>query len=353
MKKYFLFLLLVACSSQEQTQTTENPPSPAPEPLIEQENALSTPVDTKINSEQTENPFSNLSEPGHPSTPASAEAISLPTPEAELPLPHNETKPSAELLAQPQPEAPVPQPSGAESKPNILMPQKDRKSTAELLDEYEQKREDREKVLSEIADRSLIPHEGGNFQIGLDFTNSAFPNYDFDKGAAKQYADTQGAFLSFHYFPLHSLSFGRLGLGARAGAFWTKFSFATSHATLGTVRDESRVHSFDVFGGRITYELQYFLGQILVPHAFIGIDQVRVRPYSLAAANINFSSNSYSSTSYGGGAYLNLNRLEPTAAGSALANIGVRKFYLAYTYEQHQDSSDSGSSHLLGLRFEY
>ncbi|MGZ3686400.1 MAG: hypothetical protein ACXVCI_21280, partial [Bdellovibrionota bacterium] len=111
----------------------------------------------------------------------------------------------------------------------------------------------------------------------------------------------------------------------------------------------------DSFGGKAVYEFDYFLGQIVVPWVFYGMDKVTVRPYSLASGGVvyaNYPKSTFNRRAYGGGLNLNLNRLEPMSASRGLANVGVRKTYLAYTYLTDA-TGGTGASHFLGLRFEY
>lgn len=212
--------------------------------------------------------------------------------------------------------------------------------------EYQDRVKTRAQSEHELEARTLFPHEDGAFQLGLDYIYKPFSSYDFDPGAAVSTAESQGGALSFNYFPVRSLSYGRLGIGAQIAAYWTKYSH-----TVGSVTDSNSKHSIDTYGARLIYEFQYFLGQTFVPHVFYAYDQVRVRPYTYTQTGISYPGSRFASQSYGGGMHLNLNRLESGAASKALATSGIRKFYLSYTYLQR--SENTGSSHYLGLKFEY
>ena len=221
--------------------------------------------------------------------------------------------------------------------------------------EYAAKEETRKARQKAYDERALFPHEDGALQISLDYPRNAFPNYDFDPTIINKGYPTQGGTLSINYFPLRSLSYGRFGIGVQAGAYWTKFAITTTQNLV----DSSTVHSFDAYGAKVIYEFDYFLGQILVPWAFYAMDKVKARPYSLGIANSNGSTTSFANypgrtferQTFGGGLNFNLNRVEPVTASRALANVGIRKTYLAYTYLA--ETAGSGASHFLGLRFEY
>lgn len=225
-------------------------------------------------------------------------------------------------------------------------------STYEAYKEYQEKESARRELQQSYDDRALFPHEDGAWQIGLDYVHKAFPGYDFDPGVTTKKADTMGGVLSVAYFPLRSLSFGRLGVNLNYSIYWSKYEIKTS----ATVTDTNKVHSIDAYGGRLVYELDYFLGQLVVPWVFLGLDKVSVRPYNLATTTGNvttvhaaYPKNTFNRQSYGGGMHLNLNRLESASASRGLASMGIRKTYLAYTFL----TETNGASHLLGLRFEY
>ncbi len=214
--------------------------------------------------------------------------------------------------------------------------------------EYQEKRKQREALDDSLETRSLFPHEDGSWQLGLDYAHDAFRGYDFDSTSTRLLADTMGAQLSITYFPLRSLVFGRLGAGIHAGAYWSKFSYVNTATGLS---DTTRKHTIDLVGAKLQYEFQYFVGQILVPFAYLGYESGRVGTLSIPTNAGNFPKQSFSSQNYGGGVHLNLNRLERRAASRALASSGIRKFYLSYTYQKKEMMEEA--DHLLGLRFEY
>lgn len=303
----------------------------------------STPAEPKMNTSSSLADAAKTNTDAIPANPATGSSDSLLATPAAQDNSDSSNSATAEPIASAPAKDPVP------SAVMIPAPRK-RKTTTELMEDYQQRTEEYEKFQSEVEDRELIPHEGGSFQVGLDYTRNAFPNYDYDLTAGKKFFDAQGAIFSVLYFPIHNLTFGRFGLGLQVGGYLTKY--VTTNSSDSNVEINKKL-GFVTYGGRATYEFQYWLGQLFVPHVFVGYEQVRVSAYQLAAAGINYPANTFSSQVYGAGLNLNLNRLEPRVAGSALANIGVRKFYLAYSYMQRSDSSDSGASHLLGLRFEY
>jgi hypothetical protein len=353
MKKIFLALsvtlALAACSGADTTpsesEATVLPaetgePSLSSDPLMAEgdalpppEGSLSTPVEPPPAPEVP--PVPDLAESSSTETSASTDTATASSTETAVsepvPPPSTPSTPSAEALP------PVVAGAGA-TKPDRNVYQDYR--------EYQDRVKTRAQSESELEVRSLFPHEDGAFQLGLDYIYKPFDGYDFDPGTAIRTAESQGGALSFNYFPLRSLSYGRLGVGAQVAAYWTKYEH-----TLGTVTDTNSKHSIDTYGARLIYEFQYFLGQLVVPHAFYAYDQVRVRPYTYAQAGVSYPGTRFNSQSYGGGLHLNLNRLESKAASRALATSGIRKFYLSYTYLQRAENT--GSSHYLGLKFEY
>jgi hypothetical protein len=158
--------------------------------------------------------------------------------------------------------------------------------------EYQDRVKTRSQSESELEARSLFPHEDGAFQVGFDYIYKPFDGYDFDPGVGVQTAESQGGALNFNYFPLRSLSYGRLGVGAQVAAYWTKFE-----NTVGGVTEKSSKHSIDTYGARLIYEFDYFLGQIVVPFAYYAYDQVRVRPYTLASAGVSYPGDHFNSQS--------------------------------------------------------
>lgn len=354
MKKIFLALsltlALAACSSADTTPTESEAtvlpaeagePSLSSDPLMAEgdalpppEGSLSTPVEPPPAPEVPPVPdladASTATETSSFTDTSTASATETAASEP-VPPPSTPSTPSAEALP------PVVAGAGA-TKPDRNVYQDYR--------EYQDRVKTRSQSESELEARTLFPHEDGAFQIGLDYIYKPFGDYDFDPSVAVSTADSQGGALSFNYFPVRSLSYGRLGVGAQVAAYWTKYQH-----TAGGVTETNSKHSIDTYGARLIYEFQYFLGQLIVPHAFYAYDQVRVRPYSYAAAGVNYTGTRFTSQSYGGGLHLNLNRLESSAASRALATSGIRKFYLSYTYLQR--SENTGSSHYLGLKFEY
>ena len=214
--------------------------------------------------------------------------------------------------------------------------------------EYQDRMDTRANMEDELAERALFAHEGGAWQIGLDYAHNAFADFDVDTSATVSKPDTQGGEFSLTYFPLRSLDLGRLGVGARGGAYWSEFE-----SVAGTTPISNKKLSFTSYGARLTYEFQYWIGQTFVPFAYYGYNQVAFRGYSEARSGVNYAKRTFGSTNYGGGLSINLNRLEASAASKALASTGIRKFYLSYTFQQRSDDENTGTGHYLGLRFEY
>jgi hypothetical protein len=374
MKKLALLaaiILLNACSSAE----------PAPEtaglPLPEETAAAAPATDAKLSTD----PFladQATAAPTAPATGPSAAASESQSADSLLatPVPSDSGTvkmnpvPKAEALASPTPSTPPA--SAAESLPTprlsqnhevpatpVMPPAKSdpRKfNTYEAYKEYEKKEASRQELQDSYDDRALFPHEDGGWQIGLDYTRNAFSTLDFDPSVVTKNFDTQGGGLSVGYFPLRSLSFGRLGLSVNYAVFWTKYLFNTTPTSV----NASKVHSIDSYGAKAVYEFDYFLGQLFVPWVYYGMDKVTVRAYNLSTTSsagattvyANYPKSTFNRQIYGGGMHLNLNRLEPTSASRGLANLGIRKTYLTYTYLAASNGG-TGASHYLGLRFEY
>ena len=208
---------------------------------------------------------------------------------------------------------------------------------------YEDRMAERARVEADLDRKALYNHEDGRWQFGLDFSPLAFDkfqSYDARTGTVRNEKAMGGA-AQLLWFPLHTIKTGRLGIGPRLAGY---------------MMDQigNKKLSFYSAGVRATYEFDYWVGQVLVPFGLAGYDQVRFTGEGNPSTAPNFpAKRKFSSTVYGGGVSLNLNRLEATAAAKALADTGIRKFYLTYTYEQRSDDQNSGSSHYLGLRFEY
>ncbi len=329
---YFVALacLLTACASKETTDTgnLDLPPpagmdSSAPPLLDPSEETSPEALATPVEPPPTENsPETFLAEP---------------TPATE---PESEPAPTASL--------PPPTPLGGTPVTAQSAPPPATRDIYEEYEEYRQKMDSQSTAETHLDRRSLFLHEGGAFQLGLDYAYKPFKDYDFDHTAARKLGDSTGGVISFTYFPLRSLSYGRFGLGLQGGVYWTKIEFTQTGST---EVDSSKKHSIDTYGGKAIYEFHYFLGQLVVPFAFYSYEQVRVRPFTIDRANIRYPSHSIALQSYGGGMHLNLNRLEPSVASRALASSGVKKFYLTYTLQQPSEAADA--RHFLGLRFEY
>ncbi|RYZ94264.1 MAG: hypothetical protein EOP11_26620 [Proteobacteria bacterium] len=235
---------------------------------------------------------------------------------------------------------PPPVVEGPKEKTNYRSEYKDYESRLEA-DASEEKDRNR---------RAEFAHEGAAWQIGLDYDlGSPTENLPVAGTGTISSVDTVGGAFSWNYFPLRGIDTGRLGVGVRGGAYLAKYN-----TTNGTVNASGkRKLSALTYGLRATYELQYWVGQLFVPFAFVGYDQVNVKGFDEASTSVSVAAQKYGSVNYGAGLSFNLNRLEPRAASKSLVSTGVRKFYLAYTFQQRSDSQNTGPSHYLGLRFEY
>lgn len=361
MRKLYLLGLafaLVACSGSETAPVESEAtvlPAESTEPALSSDPFMSpeqTPASTADaipapdTGSELATPVADAAPSAEPPTldlpPAAGLEVAQPTPPAApvVPEPSTEPMPEPEAVVQAAPASPTTAPAVVPS------PAQNDRNIYQDYAEYQDRVKNRAQAEDELDRRTLFPHEDGAFQLGLDYGQNAFSNYDFDPGPLKKSVDTQGAVLSFNYFPVRSLSYGRLGLGLQGAAYFAKFDFQTAAGP-----DVSKRHAIDTYGGKLIYELQYFLGQTFVPFAYYGYDKVRVRPFSLASANVNYPATSFTSANYGAGLHLNLNRLEGSAASKALASSGIRKFYLSYTFQQRAE--DTGAGHYLGLRFEY
>lgn len=238
----------------------------------------------------------------------------------------------------------------------------------DIYDEYNdwlQRDKDRQKVESRLGQRSLFPHENGAWQLGLNYVRNAFSNYNYNykpgnvAGSQSLTGATQGGELMITWFPLHSLTFGRLGFGILGGMYFTKFSypitaFDTNNNPYPATGSSTPQQSVS-YGARAVYEFDYFLGQLLVPFGFVGTDYVNMKSIVLnngTQALVNVPQRNITSQNYGGGVHFNLNRLEPVVASRALVNVGIKKFYLTYMALERVGTLE-GWTHNLALNFEF
>jgi|GEM_PF-6732873 len=284
---------------------------------------------------------------------------------------------AAPAPSQPAEQAPIPItsiPGKTENSPSaVAAPPKD------IYEEYEdflEREGQRSTSEDQMKQRNLFAHEGGSWQFGLEYVHRAFGDYNFNHKSGSDsatgtlrstpiFADTQGGILSLGYFPLHSLTFGRLGAIAQAGIYFSKFTIDTPVVDQGTgntgatVKDDTKRQQATSVGIRAVYEFDYYLGQMFVPFLTLGVDNVRFQPYKVSVGFqtgsvgvVDIPANNITSQSYGAGMHINLNRIEPVVASRALVNVGVKKFYLSYLALQRSGSL-SGLTHSLALRFEF
>jgi hypothetical protein len=296
------------------------------------------------------------------------------------PAPEPTAEPAKDASATPSPNPPQATPEEQAPLPVSSLPGKTAQSPApqaapgadkgiyEEYYDYLDKQKEIQANEKDVSQRNLFPHENGAWQLGLIYVRSAFNGYNFDQAEPssripnppKSYADTQGGNLLITWFPIKSLSFGRLGFGVTGGIYWSTFNTATPSVdangnTAGTVNTKASPQEVVTYGARAVYEFDYWLGQILVPFAFLGADQVVMRPYSVSVGSqavVDIAGRHVVSQYYGGGVHFNLNRVEPVVASRALVNVGVKKFYLSYMALQRTGEL-SGLTHNVGLNFEF
>lgn len=271
-------------------------------------------------------------------------------------------------IAKPNPEEQQPLPLNSIPGKTETSPMKDpeKASKKDIYDEYydylnsDKERQDSDK---DISMRSYFPHENGAFQLGLMYSFTAFSGYNFNfkpgtvLGSQPSYAKTQGGNLFLTWFPVKSLTVGRLGFGINGGIFWSKFNTQTGFASGGSspIYTVAKPQNIVTYGARATYEFDYWLAQIIVPFAYVGADEVAIQAYSVSAGGTTFLDiprRQLVSQYWGGGVHFYLNRVEPVVGSRALVNVGIRKFYLTYMIMQRGGELD-GITHSLGLNFEF
>ncbi len=290
------------------------------------------------------------------------------TPPAAMdnPSPALDTAPAAPEAQQPIPLSSLPGKTAESPKP---APEA-KKDMYQEYGEYLQKSQERESNEHDYSQRNLFPHENGSWQLGFAFVRNAFSGYNFNSKPVhpsdpKAYADTQGGTLSVSYFPIKSLTFGRLGFGVNGGIYWSTFSTVTDvkndadGSNSAAAVTKATPQEITTYGIKAIYEFDYWLGQILVPFAFLGMDRVMIKGYSVEVGSqvgkttyASYSAANLNSQNFGGGMRFNLNRVEPNVASHALVNVGVRKFYLTYTALERLGDL-AGLTHNLGLDFEF
>ena len=185
-----------------------------------------------------------------------------------------------------------------------------------------------------LLETELAYHEGGRWHIGLDYAHRPFGDYDYDSTTVNRNSSSAGGEFQLLYFPL-TYGFGRLGFGPVVG--------------YSAPKDKSG--HFVSYGAELQYAFLYGIGQTLVPFVLGGYRAVSFTSYDIASSAVTKDA-SFGQGYYGGGLALNLNRLEHRTASRALADIGVRKFYIVATYKVPASNGNKGNG-LLGLRFEF
>jgi hypothetical protein len=293
------------------------------------------------------------------------------TPPSDNPAPSLGTETPA-TVAKPNPEAQTPLPLNSipgktETSPYKNPDTANKKDIYDEYDDYLHSEKDRQTTNNDQDMRNFFPHEDGAWQLGLLYSLTAFNGYNFnfkpDLGTVNRdsplYGKTQGGTILVNWFPIRSLTVGRLGFGVNAGIFWTKFDVPTqsfdSNGGSSNVTTTSKPQNILTYGARATYELDYWLAQILVPYAAVGFDEVAVQAFSVSAGNLTYvriPRRQLVSSYWLAGAHFYLNRVEPVVGSRGLVNVGIRKFYLSYSYLQRTGDL-AGGTHSIGLTFEF
>ena len=189
--------------------------------------------------------------------------------------------------------------------------------------------------------RQAVFHEGSRNTFSLDFSANDFNK--FNLGRDSQYGGINyGVGLGYSRVIIRSRYAGRAILGLHAGGVWN--------------REAGKIIFFPV-GPRFVYELKFLVGQMLVPIAFVGYDQVfnRVDTAVPTTGVDPVNKENFGSLVYGAGLMVNLNRLDARTGTQALVSTGIRKFNLALLYSLRSGSTDQLSADFFtaGLRFEY
>lgn len=248
-------------------------------------------------------------------------APALPAPESTTAIPHSER---------------IVSPPVQETSPALAQPM----SQKDILKKQLQAEEEREAAAQSVLEREEVSHEAGRSSFGLSYVLDPFKDVDYNTGTGVTHEKTFGANINYIYYFLRGTpGLGRLGVGPNLGAYWLN-------------QTTGKKHTYDTIGAVATYEAQFWIAQFLVPHISFGVDRVYRRDYIVGPgmSSVSGPALNYNDTYIGLGAAINLNRLEHKVASKALADTGVRKFYLAYTLQKR---GKDGDSHFVGLRFEY
>jgi hypothetical protein len=206
--------------------------------------------------------------------------------------------------------------------------------TTQIREEYERKKAIRDRAQSNQVAREMVPHQGGQFGIDANFALGAFGGSLNDASGVSS-PNTTGAVLKAKYYPFTSA--GRFGLGPQAG--WSQGS--------GTY-----VRTITSYGAEAEYAADFSMYQLLVPFAFLGLENVGIKFKGGDGVTTAPAGKSYSQSYWGAGLAINLNLLEHRTASRSLADTGIKKFYLIASWKQPVKSESLGNA-LLGLRFEF
>jgi len=223
-----------------------------------------------------------------------------------------------------------------------------RRDQRQALKEYQDRQQSLARDDDEIDERANYAHEGGAWQIALEYDLTGVQAPAASITGTVSDTNTAGGAASLTYFPLRGIDSGRLGVGARLGAYLSSYDTVNGSVS----NSSSKKLSAITYGLRGSYEFQYWIAQLFVPFVFVGYDQVSTKDFADAKTSVRVAGSKFGSVNYGAGLNFNLNRLEPQSASKSLVSTGIRKFYLSYTFMQRSGDL-TGASHFLGLRFEY
>ncbi len=271
------------------------------------------------------------------------------------------TTPPAAVASPEAAPAPIPAPPSAIPPPNETPSSKsaeqapkedlsEQPSPRQLLRQRLEKENKEAEEQKTRSNKELVTHEAASSHFEIQYILHAFPNinYSSTKGTTINRNST-GAGLEYMFFPLtHGI--GRLGFGITFGAYK-----ASSDQNISGLSP-----NFYTGGAKATFQLQPIIAQVFIPYAVAGYDYVQFNRFidnTILSNGVGTAEtrSAFGSPYYGVGIGIDLNSLERAAASEALIDSGIRKVLLTYTLQVRtgSNSSQNGSAHFLGLRFEF